>query len=77
MEYESHEERCANHDLSYNIEYKSQEERCANNVEYKSKRKTDQEGGVKLSYVAPLACLSNIHKVESVDVATMYIRSMS
>ena len=55
------------------IEYKSHEERCTNDVEYESKRKTYQEGGVKLSYVEALAHLSTIKKVESIDVASMYI----
>ena len=45
MEYESHEKRCANHDLSYNIEYESHKEICTNDVEYESKRTTEEESG--------------------------------
>ena len=53
--------------------YKSLKERCTNDVEYESKRKVEQEGGVKLTYVEALAHLSTIEKVESDDVASMYI----
>ena len=56
------------------IKYKSHEERCTNAVEYESKLKADYEGGVKLSYVEALSHLSTIHKVESIDIASMYIR---
>ena len=74
MEYESHKERCTNHDVSYNIKYKSHKERYENNVESESKQKEDQEGGIKLSYIEALTHLSVIHKVGSVTVASMYTR---
>ena len=60
MEHESHEERCANHSLPYSIEYESHEERCAKQIEYESKQKPEQEGGVKLSYLQKLAHISTI-----------------
>ena len=72
MQYESQKKKCANHDMSYNIE-ESNEERWANDGEYESKQKSDQAGGVKLSYVEALIHLSTIGKVESVEVTSMYI----
>ena len=64
MEYKSHEERCANYDLSYNIEYESHKERCADDVEYEAERKADEESGVKLSLKEIIAHLvSTIGKV--------------
>ena len=74
MEYESHEERCANHGLPYNIEYESHEERCANDVEYESKQKAEKESGVKLSLEETISHLASIiEKGESVDIASMYV----
>ena len=76
MEYESHKERCAKHDLSYNLEYECHEERCANNGEYESKRKADKESGVKFSLEETIAHLvSTIGKVESVDIYCQYVFS--
>ena len=56
-----------------NMEYEFHEERCANEVEYKYERKADQEGGVKLSYVEAIACLSTTGKVESIDVTSTHV----
>ena len=56
-----------------NIKFESHTERCTNDVKYESERKADQEGKVKLSYVEALSHLSTIKKVESIDVASMYI----
>ena len=56
-----------------NIEYESHAEICTNDVKYKSERKADQEGGIKLSYVEALAHLSTLEKVEAIDVTSMYI----
>ena len=66
MEYESQKERCANHDLPYNIEYESHVERCAYDVEYESERKTE-ENWVKFSWEETVAHLA-IKKVESVEI---------
>ena len=44
------------------IEYKSHKERSTNDVEYESKRKAEQKGGVKLSYIEALTCLSTIKR---------------
>ena len=71
MEYESHKERCPNHDAAYDIEYKSHKERCVNNVKYESKRKAEQEGGVKLSYAEKRAHLCTTYKVKAVDIVPM------
>ena len=56
-----------------NIEYESHAEICTNDVKYKSERKADQEGGIKLSYVEALARLYTFEKVESVEDAKMYV----
>ena len=71
MEYESHEERCANHSLPYSIEYESHEERCAYDVEYESEQKTE-ESSVKFSWEETVAHLA-IEKVESVDIKNMFL----